>query len=332
PIWMGRELYDASPAARAVLDAAEASLPGLLTIMWDGPEATLQLTENQQPALVAAGAAAYAAYLERGGRPASIGAGHSLGEYTAHVAAGSLTIGEAVRLVNARGRYMQEAVPDGAGAMAAILKVETDVIEDVIAEVMGSFASTGAEELVAIANLNAPGQTVISGTAGGVAVAVERLKGAGARAVPLKVSAPFHCRLMAPAAERLAEDLAAVEFKTPDFAIVCNVTARPLGSPSEAASLLERQVTSSVRWVECMRYMQFAGASATDASSATRHESNATRHESNATRHESRGVRLIEFGSGEVLTHLARRIVQDADAMAIHDAASLEEVSDDTRA
>ena len=310
-VGMARELYDASPAAKRVLDSAEESLPGLLDTMWNGPDTTLQRTENQQPALVAAGAAAYAAYLERGGRPASIGAGHSLGEYTAHVAAGSLTVARAVRLVNARGRYMQDAVPEGAGAMAAILKVETEVIERVIAELTHTYTSEGADELVAIANLNAPGQTVISGTAKGVAQAVERLKDAGARAVPLKVSAPFHCRLMAPAAERLATDLAAADFRDGAFGIVSNVTARPLSGPRDAAALLEQQVTSSVRWVECMRYMAAAFAAPAGAEP---------------------GVRFIEFGSGEVLTNLARRIVQDVDALAVHDAATLEEVTDVTRA
>jgi len=309
-VGMGRELYDTSGAARAVLDAAEAALPGLLTVMWDGPEDALQLTENQQPALVAAGAAAYAAYVERGGVPAFIAAGHSLGEYTALVAAGCLTVGDAVRLVNARGRYMQAAVPQGVGAMAAILKVETSVIQAVIDDLMSGYASDGSGDLVAIANLNAPGQTVISGTAAGVTAAAERLKESGARAVPLKVSAPFHCRLMAPAAERLAADLAATDFRQPTFDVVCNVTARPLPAPDAAPELLTMQVTSSVRWVECMRYM----AAVVPASSGG-----------------AGHVRFIEFGSGEVLTNLARRILQDADALAVHDAATLEEVVDDTR-
>lgn len=304
-VGMGRELFEASPAARAVLDAAEAALPGLLALMWNGPDDVLQLTENQQPALVAAGAAAYAAYLEHGGRPALIGAGHSLGEYTAHVAAGSLSIGTAVRLVRARGRYMQAAVPEGVGAMAAILKVETAVIEEVIASVMA--AAGAADHLVAIANLNAPGQTVISGTTTGVELATQRLKDLGARAIPLKVSAPFHCALMAPAAERLSADLRAAEFAAPSFDIVSNVTAREVPTPAAAADLLIKQVTSPVRWVECMRYM-------------------AARADAGA------GVRFIEFGSGEVLTNLARRILQDADAVALNDAATLEEVRDDTRA
>jgi [acyl-carrier-protein] S-malonyltransferase len=302
---MGRELYDASAAAKGVFDAADRALPGLLDLMWAGPDQALQLTENQQPALVAAGAAAYAAYLERGGRPAVIGAGHSLGEYTAHVAAGSLTIEDAVLLVRARGRYMQDAVAEGAGAMAAILKLETAVIEETLASVMTDTGSAG--ELVAIANLNAPGQTVISGTTRGVELAVERLKELGARAIPLKVSAPFHCTLMTPAADRLSTDLHGARFADPTFDIVSNVTARPVPSPADAAGLLIEQVTSTVRWVECMRFM----AAQADTGS---------------------GVKFIEFGSGEVLTNLARRILQDPDAVAVTDAATLEEVSDATRA
>jgi [acyl-carrier-protein] S-malonyltransferase len=302
---MGRELYDASAAAKGVFDAADRALPGLLDLMWAGPDQALQLTENQQPALVAAGAAAYAAYLERGGRPAVIGAGHSLGEYTAHVAAGSLTIEDAVLLVRARGRYMQDAVAEGAGAMAAILKLETAVIEETLASVMTDTGSAG--ELVAIANLNAPGQTVISGTTRGVELAVERLKELGARAIPLKVSAPFHCTLMTPAADRLSTDLHGARFADPTFDIVSNVTARPVPSPADAAGLLIEQVTSTVRWVECMRFM----AAQADTGS---------------------GVKFIEFGSGEVLTNLARRILQDPDAVAVTDAATLEEVSDATMA
>ena len=300
-VGMGRDLYDASPAAREVLQRAELAVPGLLELMWDGPDTSLQLTENQQPALVAAGAAAYAAYLERGGRPARIGAGHSLGEYTAHVAAGSLSIEDAVRLVRSRGRYMQDAVPEGAGAMAAILKIETGVIEEVIVAVM---AEAAPGELVAVANLNAPGQTVISGTSTGVAMAVERLKELGARAIPLKVSAPFHCELMAPAATRLATDLRATAFAVPAFDIVSNVTARTLPAPEDAPGLLIKQVTSPVRWVESMRFMA-------------------------ASADMGAGVRFIEFGSGEVLTNLARRILQDVDAVALNDVATLEEVSDD---
>ena len=198
-VGMAKAFYDASPAAKRVLEEAETAMPGLLDIMWEGPAETLQLTAHQQPALVAAGVAAFEAYLEAGGEAPTYGAGHSLGEFTAHVAAGSLTVGEAVGLVHKRGSYMQKAVPEGDGAMAAILKTDEAQVREVCDEVR---AETGG--VVEIANLNSPGQTVISGEAEAVAAASSRLKEAGARVVPLKVSAPFHCSLMRPAAERLA--------------------------------------------------------------------------------------------------------------------------------
>src|SRR5690606_20362445 len=218
-VGMAQELYAESPAAKRVLDEAEAALPGLQKLMWEGPAEELQLTANQQPALVAAGAAAYAAWLEAGGPPAEFGAGHSLGEYTAHVAAGSLSVAAAVQLVRRRGTYMQQAVPAGQGAMAAVLKLEQEQIDPVLAQL-----SSGGQ-VVEVANLNSPGQTVISGSAEGVAAASAALKQLGGRVIPLKVSAPFHCSLMQPAAARLARDLKNTEFSEPAFGIVCNVTA-----------------------------------------------------------------------------------------------------------
>ena len=305
---MARELYLTFPAAKRVLDEADAALPGLLRLMWDGPAEELQLTANQQPALVAAGAAAYAAYLEAGGQRASFGAGHSLGEYTAHVAAGSLGIADAVRLVRRRGEYMQQAVPEGLGAMAAVLKLDDGRIAGVLrrfgppgAPAAGpgddeGQGGSGAVGLVEIANLNAPGQTVISGEARAVELASEELKALGARVIPLKVSAPFHCRLMAPAAARLAADLRATSFAEPAFAIVCNVTAETLTTAAAAPELLTAQVTAPVRWVECVRRLVFLGAE-----------------------------RFLEFGSGEVLTGLVKRIVPDAPAQAVADPEGVEE-------
>lgn len=291
-IGMGQAFYEASPAARAVLDAAEAALPGLLRLMWEGPEEELRLTANQQPALVAAGAAAYAAYLEAGGEKPVYAAGHSLGEYTALVAAGSLDVTDAVRLVRARGTYMQEAVPAGLGAMAAVLKVEDDVIRQALDE-----AST--QGVVEVANYNAPGQTVISGNVQAVEAATALLKQRGARAVPLPVSAPFHCSLMAPAAERLAADLAAVTFRDPEFPVVCNVTARPLPSGADAPRMLTTQVTGSVRWVESLRWLHAQA---------------------------GEGAAFVELGSGEVLTGLVKRTLPGAPAAAVSDPAGLEEV------
>ncbi len=294
---MAQELYASSAAAKRVLDEAEAALPGLLELMWVGPADELQLTANQQPALVAAGAAAYAAWLEAGGPAADFGAGHSLGEYTAHVAAGSLSVGDAVKLVRRRGTYMQEAVPAGEGAMAAVLKLEQAQVEDALRSV-----STGDGAVVEIANLNSPGQTVISGSTAGVEAASAALKQLGGRVVPLKVSAPFHCSLMQPAAERLAVDLEATAFAQPTFDIVCNVTAEPLADISQAPELLTLQVTGSVRWVECVRKL----------------------HELGATRY-------VEFGSGNVLTGLVGRILDDAPASAVTDTASLEAALEEVR-
>lgn len=287
-VGMAQDFYRHSPAARQVLDEAEAALPGLLQLMWEGPAETLQLTANQQPALVAAGAAAFAAYQEAGGQPPAYGAGHSLGEFTAYVAAGSLDIAAAVRLVRQRGRYMQEAVPQGRGAMAAVLKVGRELIERVCAETAG---------VVEVANLNHPEQTVISGEAAAVREAGERLKEAGARVVPLKVSAPFHCSLMAPAAERLAHDLKGVAFKPLRFPIVCNVTAEVLHDSGQAGALLVEQVTAPVRWVESVKRLYDLGVR-----------------------------RFIEFGAGQVLSGLVSRIVPDAEVKAVVDMASLQEV------
>lgn len=276
-VGMARELYDASPAAKRVLDEAEAALPGLLKLMWEGPAEELQLTANQQPALVAAGAAAYAAWLEAGGQAAEFGAGHSLGEYTAHVAAGSLSVADAVQLVRRRGTYMQEAVPEGQGGMAAVLKLDDGPINEVLAEL------TAQGQVVEVANLNSPGQTVISGSAAGVELASAALKQRGGRVIPLKVSAPFHCSLMQGAAERLSADLNTTAFAEPAFTIVCNVTAEPLPGAAAAPQLLTDQVTASVRWVGCVQTLQQLGA-----------------------------TRFVEFGSGNVLTGLVNRILDGA--------------------
>ncbi len=275
-VGMGRAFYDASPAARAVLDRAEAALPGLLELMFDGPAEALTRTANQQPALVAAGAAAFAAWREAGGPVPQVAAGHSLGEFTAHVAAGTLQVEDAVRLVRARGAYMQEAVPEGEGAMAAILKLDREVVEALCAEQDG---------VVQIANLNAPGQIVVSGAAAPVAAVAAAAKASGGRAVPLKVSAPFHCSLMRPAAERLARDLATVRFGPASFPIVCNVDGAPLADPSDAPRRLEAQVTAPVRWTDCVDTIAAHGVD-----------------------------RWIEFGSGTVLSNLIGRIVPGADA------------------
>ncbi|MFN2322926.1 MAG: ACP S-malonyltransferase [Trueperaceae bacterium] len=289
-VGMAKAFYDASPAARATLDVAEASLPGLLALMWEGPPEELQKTANQQPALVAAGAAAYAAWLEAGGPTADFVAGHSLGEFTALVAAGSLDLDEAVQLVRARGEAMQRAVPEGEGAMAAILKVTAEVVEAAVDAVR-------ADGLVVdVANYNAPEQTVISGRPDGVAAAVARLAKAGARAVPLKVSAPFHCRLMHPAAEALKPHLAAVSLRPLGAGLVANVSADLVSDVEAERRLLVGQVTAPVRWTDSLRRLDDLGA-----------------------------TRYVEFGGGAVLTGLVGRTLEGANAVAIADPDALRE-------
>ena len=285
-IGMAKDFYEHSSAAKSLLDKAEATLPGLLDMMWQGPDDVLKLTKNQQPALVAAGVAAFAAYKEAGGALPNYAAGHSLGEFSAHVAAGSLTFEDALTLVRKRGQYMQEAVPEAVGAMAAVLKVEREVVEAVCKQTEG---------IVEIANLNSPQQTVISGEAVAVGEASERLKEAKARVIPLKVSAPFHCQLMKPAAEQLAHDLGSVSFSTPSIPVVCNVTASVVEDSRAIADLLKQQVTAPVRWVESIQKLHALGT-----------------------------TRFLEFGSGKVLTGLIGRILEDAEAHAITDMASLD--------
>lgn len=277
-VGMAQAFYESSPAAKAVLDEAESALPGLLETMWQGPIERLTLTENQQPALVAAAASAYAAYLEAGGRRPDILAGHSLGEFSAHVAAGSLSVAQAVTLVHKRGRYMQEAVPEGRGAMAAVMKLAADAIEEIVGDI------AGAE----IANYNGDGQTVISGEAEAIALAVGKLQEAGARAIPLNVSAPFHCSLMQSAADRLAQDLANTNFAALQLPIVANVSARAFQDASQAHELLSKQVTSPVRWTESVREMRRLGVD-----------------------------EAIEFGSGKVLSGLIKRIDKSVAVRAI---------------
>ena len=288
-VGMAKGFYDVSPAAKSILDRAEAALPGLLDIMWQGPEETLKLTANQQPALVAAGAAAFAAYLEAGGEKPSYAAGHSLGEFTAHVAAGSVKLEDALKLVRKRGQYMQDAVPEGKGAMAAVLKVDAAQVKEVCEEVA---KDTGG--VVEVANYNSPEQTVISGERDAVQSASERLKEVRARVVPLNVSAPFHCRLMKPAADKLAAILKETDFQTPSFPVLNNVTADVVEDIDRAPQLLEEQVTRAVRWVELTRRLQDLGVAT-----------------------------FLEFGSGKVLSGLVKRIDKTTNTKSIYDPETL---------
>lgn len=249
-VGMGKALAAESAAARAVFAEADAALGfPLSNLCFEGPEEELKLTANTQPALLTVSIAALAVLRERGRTPDFV-AGHSLGEYSALVAAGALRFADAVRLVRRRGQYMQEAVPAGVGAMAAILKMPEGKLDQVLAE-----AAQG--EVVTAANLNSPDQVAIAGHAGAVARAMELAKTAGAkRAVPLPVSAPFHCPLMKPAQERLKADLDATEFRDLDVPLVNNWEARLIRTGAEAREGLYQQVPNTVRWVDSMRLLR----------------------------------------------------------------------------
>jgi [acyl-carrier-protein] S-malonyltransferase len=275
-VGMGADAYAASPAARAVFDAADATLGfSLSTLCFEGPEEELVRTEIQQPAILTTSVALLRALEEQGEVAADYLAGHSLGEYSALVASGALAFEEAVRLVHARGRFMQEAVPEGRGAMAAVLGLGP---EEVDTACEGARAATGG--VVASANYNSPQQTVIAGDAAAVEAACVRARQEGAkRTIPLAVSAPFHCALMAPAAEKLALELASVRFGEPRPPVVTNVEARPNGDASRIAELLAAQVTAPVRFSEMVQVMVELGVD-----------------------------RFLEVGPGRVLTGLVGRI------------------------
>lgn len=284
---MGADLAEAYASARDVFEAVDDALgQNLSAIMWNGPEEKLTLTENAQPALMAV-SLAVTRVLERDkglelDKAIRFVAGHSLGEYSALAAAGSLTLDDTARLLKTRGQAMQAAVPVGEGAMAALLGAE---LED--AKRLAKDASDG--EICEAANDNAPGQIVISGTAGAVGRAVEMAAEYGARrAVLLPVSAPFHCALMKPAAQVMADALESVEIKPPAVRFVANVTAGEVSKPEQIREQLVQQVTGLVRWRESVGYMV-----------------------ENGTRS------LYEIGAGRVLTGLARRIERDLDAKAV---------------
>ena len=276
-VGMGKALAAQYPEARAVFDEADAALnESLSTVIFDGPADALTLTENTQPAILATSIAAYRVLSTRGLMPALV-AGHSLGEYSAHVAAGTLTFADAVRIVRHRGRYMQEAVPVGTGAMAAILGLDSEAVARACEE-----AAQG--EVVSPANLNGSGQVVIAGTAAAVARASERAKALGAkRAIALQVSAPFHCALMKPAEERLAPELRALPVSDPRIPVIANVDAQPKIHGRAAIEALIRQVSAPVRWEDVMRRLVADGATT-----------------------------FVEVGPGNVLTGLARKQAREA--------------------
>jgi [acyl-carrier-protein] S-malonyltransferase len=285
---MGRELADSFPAARGVFDEADRALGfSLSQLCFSGPEEALKLTENTQPAILTASVAAYHVLEENHVRPDYV-AGHSLGEYSALVAAGALNFVDAVRLLRKRGQYMQEAVPRGEGAMAAILGMRPGQVAEICRK--------AGDGKVAPANLNSPEQTVISGDAAAVKSAVEQASAAGAkRAVVLPVSAPFHSELMRPAQERLAKDLRAAEFSSLKIPLITNVDAGIITSGTEAREALIRQVTLPVRWEESIRELIEQGATT-----------------------------FVEVGPGRVLSGLLRQIDRSVHSLNVEDVKSLQ--------
>jgi [acyl-carrier-protein] S-malonyltransferase len=293
-VGMGRDLFDNHTTARIVFEEADAALGFPLSkLIFEGPEDQLKLTEHTQPAILTVSVAAARILAERR-ISATFAAGHSLGEYSAHVAAGTLTFADAVRTVRNRGRYMQQAVPAGRGAMAAILALPAARIIELCAQ-----AASEIKEVVSAANLNSPDQTVISGTVAAVERAAALCKEAGAkRTVMLPVSAPFHCALMQPAQDCLAKDLAGLAFNDPTVPVAANVDARLVTTAADSRDCLVRQVTGSVRWVECMQLLASQGV-----------------------------THFVEVGPGKVLTGLNRQILGKETAIAslnVEDSASLQ--------
>jgi [acyl-carrier-protein] S-malonyltransferase len=289
---MGRALAEAFAESRSAFEEADAALGfPLAQLCFEGPDESLALTENTQPAILTTSIAAFRALASRGLKPSFV-AGHSLGEYSALVAAGSLTLAEAVQIVRRRGRYMQEAVPVGVGAMAAILMLDLSAIEKACAE-----AAQG--EIVAPANMNSPGQVVIAGHVGAVNRAMELCKAAGAkRAVLLPVSAPFHCALMKPAQDRLEPELKAAAFQAPAVPLVNNVDAALVTTDDAGRDGLVRQVSSPVRWQESIERLSAQGVAT-----------------------------FVEVGPGEVLSGLIKKIVKGAQILNVQDPASLEKTA-----
>ncbi len=290
-VGMGRELAERFPVAAATFAEADAACGFPLSrLCFEGPEEELRLTENTQPAILTVSVAAWRVLAEHGVTPA-LAAGHSLGEWSAHVAAGTLSFADAVRAVKARGRAMQQAVPAGQGAMAAVLQLDAAQVAEACAE---AAAETG--QTVAAANLNSPGQTVISGALAAVEKAAALAKAKGARrAVMLPVSAPFHCALMQPAQEEVARVLGMLTLHEPRFPVAANVTGGLLTTAEAARDALVRQVTGAVRWVDCAQALVAAGATA-----------------------------FIEVGPGKVLCGLMKQIDSTQKALNVEDAASLE--------
>jgi len=291
---MGKALADASAAARDVYARADAALEQPISkLCFEGPIEELTLTANTQPALVATSAALVAALRERYPTlPApAFAAGHSLGEYSALVAAGALALEDAVRLCRVRGAAMQEATPPGEGAMAAIMGLDPDALRALCAEVADG-------QIVSPANFNAPGQIVIAGHAAAVERARNLVSERGGKAIPLKVSAPFHCALMRPAVQRLAPELERVAIAPLAFPVVANIDAEPNSDPARVRDLLVRQLDSPVEWVETIKRIASEGV-----------------------------THALEIGPGKVLAGLVKRIAKQITVLNVSDPESIEKVS-----
>jgi [acyl-carrier-protein] S-malonyltransferase len=288
-VGMGKELSAMYPVARETFDEADTALGYKLSqLCYEGPEDQLKLTEITQPAILTVSVAAWRVLQSKGITPSYV-AGHSLGEYSANVAAGTLSFADAVRTVRNRGKYMQEAVPVGVGAMAAVLALPIEKVQQLCDEVAQG-------EVCCAANLNSPGQTVISGSKAAVERAAELAKQRGAkRAIMLPVSAPFHCALMQPAQDSLASDLAALTFHTPEVPVICNVDASLVTTADQARDALIRQVTGAVQWEKSMRALIALGVGT-----------------------------FVEVGPGKVLCGLMRQIDRSQTCFNVEDEASLQ--------
>lgn len=297
---MGRDLAEAFLAAREVFEEVDETLKQKLSkLMFEGPAEELTLTANAQPALMAHSVAVLRVLEREGGfdigARVALVAGHSLGEYSALAAAGAFDLATAARLLRLRGETMQKAVPAGEGAMAALLGADPDQAR-AICESAAVDPETDRREVVEVANDNGGGQVVISGHKGAVDRAIEAAKAAGVkRAMPLPVSVPFHCALMAPAADAMAEALAEADIRAPRVPVVANVTAAKATDPAEIRDLLVKQVTGTVRWRECVQAMAAMGCD-----------------------------RFVELGAGKVLTGLMKRLAPEASAQAVGTPADIE--------
>jgi [acyl-carrier-protein] S-malonyltransferase len=299
-IGMGRSLAENFAAAREVFAEVDDALgQKLYALMQEGPEAELNRTENTQPAIMAVSLAACKVLEKETGFSLPAGAshvaGHSLGEYSALTAAGALTLADCAKLLRIRGRAMQEAVPEGQGGMVAVIGPELAAVEAIVAEAR----ARAVGEIIEIANHNSTGQVVLSGSARGMELAIEVAKEKGAkRALPLTVSAPFHCSLMQPAAEKMREALAAARLLQPKVPVIANVTAEPVSDPAQIRELLVKQVTGMVRWVDSVKTLERLGV-----------------------------TRMIEIGHGNVLSGLIKRITPEMTLMNVGSVEDLESYS-----